>query len=121
MQLSGESVPEFFISLEVARIARLEAKLLSALRVVSVVKRQLEYLRDIEVSCEDVRLVAPASRLDAAGRTSLARVQEGLARVQELLNYLIGIVECRLAPSFSGYLTGSLQESVRSLFADLHV
>jgi len=67
VQLLSESVPELFIALEVFSITCLRSELLAGLVVESVVKSQLEDLRDVEVSCQDICLVAPRTCLYAAG------------------------------------------------------
>ena len=47
LKLLPERIPQLVVSLEILRIAKLQADLLAGILVEAVEQRQLEYLRDI--------------------------------------------------------------------------
>ena len=66
VELLCKCIKEFFICVEVPCISGLRSELLAGLVVESVIKSKLKDLRDVEVSCQDVSLIAPASCLYAS-------------------------------------------------------
>ena len=66
MELLCKCIKEFFVSAEIPCISGLRSELLAGLVVESVIQSKLKDLRDVEVSCQDVCLIAPASCLYAS-------------------------------------------------------
>ncbi len=62
-KLFFERVPKFVIGLEILRISKLKPDLLTGILIESIEQRQLEYLRDIQVSGQDISLAAPCAGL----------------------------------------------------------
>ena len=54
---------QFFICLKVCCISKFQTKLLSAHLIETVVQCQFEYLRNIEISCQDISFASPCSGL----------------------------------------------------------
>ena len=121
LHLSAESIPQLIPGPEIFRTAELQADLLSGDFIVAVVECELKNLRDIQISGEDICLIAPAAGLHASGGAALTRIFQRFPCVQKLLDDLIGIVKCRLAPALARDLAGALQEFLRRLLADLHI
>ena len=121
LQLLLEGLEELLIRLVILRMSGVQTNLLLEHRIPAVIECQLQALRNIQISGKDVSLGSPCAGLNTAGASGIAGIHQGLACVQKLLDELVGIVECRLAPALTCNLAGSLEELVRSLLGNLYV
>lgn len=112
---------KLIVAAERACISRAQADQLAASGVDAVVQRDLEDLRQVEVPGQRIGLIAPAARLHAARGAAAPRVGEALARREQLVDDLLGVVERRLPPAGARHLAGAHEEAARRLARDLHV
>ena len=114
-------VEELLEGLEIARVASLDTNHLARTGVNTVVKRNLENLRQVEVTGQRIGLIAPAAGLNTTRRTTMTGIGQALAGIELLVDDLLGVVEGGLAPTGTSDLASALQELARGLAADLHV
>ena len=67
-------VVQFLERLEAAGVAGLEADLLAGFRVDTVVQRDFQDLRGVQVACQQIGFLAEGAHLDAAGAAALAGI-----------------------------------------------
>ena len=92
-------VVEFVESLKRARVASLQADVLSRLGVDAVVQRNLQNLRRIQVARQQVGFLAEGTHLDAARAAALAGILDGLSLAHQFLDVGVGIEDTGIAVS----------------------
>ena len=100
--------PQLVKGLKVFCISQLQTNLLSTVLIISVKQCQLEHLRDIQISCQNVSFASPCSSLHTSGRTAASCILQSLSSIYQLHDLSLCVIECRLSPSFSGNLACSL-------------
>ncbi len=117
--LPAESLEELVERFECRRVAGLEADPFPRPRVDAVPHGDLEDLGQVEVSGQDVGLLAESPRFDAAAGPAVAGVGDRLALADELLDDGVGVEDRGLAEAGLDDLEGPEEERVRPLGADL--
>ena len=75
----------------------------------------------VEVTGQNISFVSECTGLNTSAGTAAASIFNRLACIEQFLDDCIGVVECRLAPAFSGDLACTFEEALWGLFADLYV
>ena len=89
-------------------LSGLQSDLLSGMGVEAVMQRYLKDFRQVEISRQDIGLVAEGTGFHAAAGTPLAGVGHGFAGVEQFLDDGLGVIKCRLAPALPGDFAGPL-------------
>ena len=121
VQLAAIGVEQLVESFEFVRVAGLDAQPEAADRVEAVVEGDFQDFRQIEVTGQDIGFLTERAGFHADAGAALAGVDDRFSGVQEFLDDGVGIVKCRLSPTFAGDFAGFLHEGVRSFLADLDV
>jgi len=115
---SGIEIVECF---ELADVTCLDADLLACEHVYAVRKCVLKEFRHIEISVEQICLLACRARLDASARAALARVFKRLAYSHLFLYDHVGVEDRGISHAVAEDLCCGADNAVRRTFADLDV
>ena len=105
--------------LECRWIAGLDAEPLSRARINTVVQRDFEHLRHVQVAVQVVVLLAKGPHLHAAAGAAVARILHGLSHPYKLLHDQVGVEDGGLAKSRANDFRRALHEAVGIVLAEL--
>src|SRR5450830_1527901 len=121
MQLRFECFKQLAIASKCSWITRVQTDDLAGTWVQTVMQGHFENLGQVQVAGENVRFTAERTGFDTAGNAAHASIDDRLALAEEFLNDHVGIEDRGLTPAFADDLSGTPEEAVRTLAAELDV
>ena len=110
---------EFLESLELTRIPRLESEFLARLWINTVIQGNLEDLRCVQITRQQISLLSKGTHLNTARTAALTGILQALTCTNHLLNISIRIEDGRIAVTLTDHLDTSQQELVGSILSDV--